>query len=671
MRGEHAASWRPSSLGRTVSWPTKSLVLSFSLLAAVLGSLQPSMAEAPDRPAGDFVYVEMPDGVKLAIAVLYPEGYDKVNPRANPNVDYPKGRDKAKPRANPSVFEDAGWPTLLAMDGYGASSDISNFAGAFDNRYVVVIASLRGTGCSEGNFDFLSRADAEDGKTVIDEWMPDQPWFNGDVGIVGESYWAITGSLVASTQPRELDVVAIANMIDDLYRGAAYRGGIPNHDLPNAFLAGLRPAFEALFLTTGERLGEEASAFAASPSLTDPTCARHITQRQPQPDPYVHMLTVSEDDDWYRRRSPITYAHLIDKPIHLVQHWQDEVTGPRGSNTLWERLQETVPKRIVLSNGIHSNYTDYADDLRWLDCWTYGDGEADNRWCAGDILDPSSRVRLHFEQQGSAWSPTNPPYLSEDWPLPETVWTRYHLRGNGTLSLEAAEPSEKSRTYLSTSADRHTTEGSSNGIGQITFAGGLPDELSYKLIFDSPTALAGPIHLTLEASSTRRDTDFFIDVLDVGPGGEVSYLQRGLLRASHREVDDFLSDLVPTGPEAGAYYRAYHPHTDTTRNPLTAGVPEKIEVELYPLAHMFREGHSLVIKLHAPAPKDPVSAFYTTVPAAPPAMNTVYHRPTVGQGPRNQPSSILLPVMAILPPISTEVPGCGDLRGIPCFRPML
>ena len=65
-------------------------------------------------------------------------------------------------------------------------------------------ASVRGTGCSSGEFDLFSWRSALDGKEIIDNWIPNQPWSNGDVGLLGHSYGGITGFMVAATQPQHL-----------------------------------------------------------------------------------------------------------------------------------------------------------------------------------------------------------------------------------------------------------------------------------------------------------------------------------------------------------------------------------------------------------------------------------------------------------------------------------
>lgn len=633
------------------------LLRGFAFVVLAASSLI-SMPAVIGAPTPSYEYVTMADGVKISVSVTYPSDYAAADPTSNPNND---------------ALDPPGWPTLFQMDGYGGGG--SNFSSSvndrFAGRYVIVYASIRGTGCSGGRFDLFDRVHAEDGRTIIDQWIPEQPWFNGKVGIIGHSYPGLTGWMVASTQPKELDVIAISGLIDDLYRGIVYPGGVPNFGFPAFWTGAYRPAIE--IAGNAGRLANETAAIPSGP--TDPTCARHIAERTADQNtslgaldnPIVQGLTSQEDDTWWQVRSNGSYVKLINKPIHLTQQWQDEQTGPRGANTLFERLE--VPKRIVFTNGVHATTgIANADRLEWLDCWTYGNGDPLDSRCGADTLLGSSKVRIHFEQSGNS-SPTNPAYISSDWPLPETDWTRLFLRDDGTLSLTEGA-NEGALHYVSTPGGRQISEeiGTVSNPGapdvrtsRATFTSG-PDQLRYEYSFAETRALAGPIHLTLRASSSAVDTDFFVDLLDVTPDGTTLYLQRGMLRASHRQVDPYRSDLVESGPQAGSYYRAHHPHTNTTLNLLTPLQPETLQIEIFPLGHVFRQGHSLVMLLHAPPPKDPIS-IYAYVSGRAPAINTVFH---------NGASSILLPFLpanATLP-IGANTPACGSLAGVMCFRPV-
>src|SRR5207245_10535732 len=66
------------------------------------------------------------------------------------------------------------------------------------------------------------------------------------------------------------------------------------------------------------------------------------------------------------------------------------------------------------------------------------------------------------------------------------------------------------------------------------FTTGLPDTLRYTLDFGGvTTAIAGPIDLTLWASLSSPDTDFWAEILDYDTVSKATtFVQRGLLRAS-------------------------------------------------------------------------------------------------------------------------------------------
>ncbi|MFA5890551.1 MAG: CocE/NonD family hydrolase [Actinomycetota bacterium] len=571
--------------------------------------------------AAEYTYVAMADGTKIAISVNYPENFDPDRP--------------------------GGWPTLFAIDGYAGGAGTQSTLG---NNYVGVYASVRGTGCSGGRFDLFDRRHAYDGHEIIENWIVKQPWSNGKVGIVGHSYPGLTGFLVASTNPPHLTAIAVSGLIDDVYRGIVYPGGVPNYGFPLYWSYGFRPAVE-LAANSGRMIDET--------TAPDPTCAANIATRPPKDaldDPFLQGITSQEDETWYAVRSLRSYLHGITKPIHITQQYQDEQTGPRGGHWLWEHITG-VPKRLVLTNGVHgSTSVGSADRAAWLDCWIIKDGQN-----CGEVSDPSKRVRIHFETTDGAGQA---PYVSSNWPLPETDWQRFHLRAAGTLTSEAPAAGEAPTNYVSLTAGRQTaaTGGfgfGNEGAGRITYASG-PDEASYLLDFGAPTAIAGPINLSLWATSTAVDTDFFVDVIDVWPDGRYEFVQRGMQRASHRAIDHLQTDVVQSGPHEGEIYRAYHPHTNATK--LTPLEPTEFEIEVFPVSHFFREGHKLMLKIHAPPPVDPLS-IWAYPSAQPPALNTILQD-------AGHPSSILLPLLPDTSWLPETGPDCGAQVGIPCFTPV-
>ncbi|HVM40915.1 MAG TPA: CocE/NonD family hydrolase, partial [Acidimicrobiia bacterium] len=523
---------------------------------------------------------------------------------------------------------------------------------------VTIYASIRGTGCSGGVFNLFDRRHAEDGYEIIENHIVNEPWSNGKVGIVGHSYPGLTGWMVATTNPPHLEAVAISGLIDDLYRGIVYPGGVPNYGFPLTWTGILRPTFEA---------AGNADRYVNETSGGDPTCAANIASRPTDAvgvtnsalqNPIVNGGTSTDDGDWWRMRSTMTWINGLKKPIHITQQFQDEQTGPRGGHVLFERIPESIPKRLVMTNGVHGT-TSVAqkDRVAWLDCWMQVDESA-----CDQVRNPAKRVNLLVETtSGAAVDPGDFDYSTSDWPAPETEWTRYFLHPDGSMTTTPGED-EATSTYVSTPEGRHLTADlgfglGDNGVGQAGFVSG-PDQLRYDIPFSQDTAIAGPINLTLTASSTAPNTDFFVDVIDVAPDGSFSYVQRGMQRASHREInrDPTRTDYTPDGD----IYRAWHPHTNTTTKLLTPSQPETFEIEVFPIGHVFRAGHKLVMQIHAPPANDPLST-YLWVSGLPPAANTVFHSGA---------SSVLLPVLPTVPRIDAEAPDCGALIGVPCFTPL-
>ena len=100
----------------------------------------------------------------------------------------------------------------------------------------MVYADTRGTGKSEGYYQFFSSEAQKDFYDVI-EWAAKQPWSNENVGLCGVSYYAITQWLVAALQLDFTLDLAEATIISALARtesrGAHSRLDYPKRDDEN------------------------------------------------------------------------------------------------------------------------------------------------------------------------------------------------------------------------------------------------------------------------------------------------------------------------------------------------------------------------------------------------------------------------------------------------------
>ena len=575
--------------------------VSVLVLAGALVATGPSPARAaPNR------YVEMSDGILIAINVRMPDGFEK--------------GDEV-----PTIFEMGGYENGSASgdelnDQFGIHGS-RQLTEQFNKEYATVHASVRGTGCSGGEFDLFSWRSALDGRELV-EWIADQPWSDGDVGIYGHSYSGITGFMVTATRPPHLRVASLSGLIDDLYRGIVYPGGVANYGFPLLWTGGVRPAYDiGGGLQPGLREGQ-------------PECAEAVTtkNRSVLNDPIVQGLQ-DTDNEWYRSRSLITVAERVEVPIHISGAFQDEQTGPRGPYHLYESVTNAPVRHLLMSNGDHGTQQSTAVETRrkaFVDHFMLGSGAIDRGGEQGPGL-PGRHVTTLLELSKDEEKP-NGVLESRDFPLPETEWTNLYLASKSRLTPQKPGPDGGSDMYASGSMRQSWSYQGGWNAGPPVTTQDAPDELTYSTKkFVKPTLIDGPATATLFARSTAVDTEFFVQVIDEAPDGTRSYVQRGMLRASHRAIMKGLSDKL----ENGRIYRPHRPHTNPTS--IMPGETYEYLVEIFPFAHVFRPGHRLVVKISAPPAVD---SYYVYLPKRLPAVNTILHD-------EEHPSHLMLPFVSL------------------------
>ena len=566
--------------------------LSGILVAALIATLTVvAAAPATAAPTG---YVEMSDGIKIAINVRTPNDFDRTKT----------------------------YPTIFEMSGYdGGSSDGTTPFGVagegsrgltkiFNKDYVTVHASVRGTGCSGGEFDLFSWRSALDGRELI-EWIADQKWSDGKVGIYGHSYGGITGFMVGATRPPHLTAMSVSGLIDDLYRGITYPGGVSNYGFPLLWTLGVRTVYDV--------------GGGTWPGLTagDEECAANLATRNRTVlnDPVVQGIS-DTDNTWWQSRALMNYAERIEVPIHIAGAYQDEQTGPRGPYHLFEMVDNAPARRLLMSNGDHGTQTSpefQSERLAWMDQWMRGE---DNGY-------PRTSVRTLFEM---ADNESNGELVTDTFPLENTNWTDYYLNPDGELSSTRPAKDGGSDVYFSGSPRQAWSYQAGHTAGSPFTTADGPDELAFATSkFKEPTALVGPLTATLFVQSTATDSDLFVQLIDEAPDGSRYFITRGLLKASHRAIMGGLSDKLADG----TIYRPHRPHTNPTR--IEPGTTYRYLIEIFPVGHIFRPGHRLVVKIHTPPLAD---SYYVYVPRRQPTINTVLHD-------AEHPSSLMLPFVSL------------------------
>lgn len=554
----------------------------------------------------EFTFATMADGVEIALAVGYPRAYDPAEPAAK-------------------------WPAVLEMHGY-PDSTIPQSPAAFGDHYVTVRASVRGAGASGGAIEAISLQNGLDGHEIIENWIVKQPWSNGRVALHGHSWPGLTALMIAATDPPHLSAVAISGVFDDVYRDIGRIGGIRNAGFPADWMANL-------YRPTGPFGSGEAARQARGLSHDE---YERIVASRPEwnlaEELFWKSMISHEYEPAFAQASPGHFAAGVRAPIHIVHAYQDEQTGASGV-WLWRAIADDVPRRLVLTNGDHGEVGRFARERRqWLDYWTLDEQHG------SDFTDPERRVQVYFETPRDSGE-INAPYVSSDFPLPETVWTRFYCREGESLSREPPP-----------------AQASGGDSYRVLFGAqdGQWDGVRYLLPFDQPTALCGPIAAHLWVTCDTIDTDLFVAIADVGPDGAVQPLQRGLLRASHRAID---AERSVSAEVDGQPARIRPRHTHRNLEPLVPGEPYLLEVEVFPVGHVFRPGHQLALWISQPPQADPVTRHpdgrpaYRYESAPPPAQVTILRG---GQ----HASSVVLPLLPVLPPVGETPPPPGAQAGI-------
>ncbi len=265
-------------------------------------------------------------------------------------------------------------------------------------------------------------------------------------------------------------------------------------------------------------------------------------------------------DEWYRERSPA--LEHIDVPVLSAGNWGAFHLHLRG-NVEGFKAVASANKRLVMMTGSHIDpfYSEWgkAEQLRFLDRWVRG---VDN----GAEDDPPVRLAIRHGEQ-IEWR------NEYEWPLARTQWRRYYLDAR-SASLSWSPPGDEGAiSYLAPRAS-------------VTFrAAPVVDEVE----------ITGPVRLRLWIRATAPDTDVFValrhfdenddELYGVGPRGGPVPMAVGWLRASHRELD-----LERTGVG-----RPWHTHTH--HQPLVAGEPTALDVEIWPTSIVLAPGHHLRLEI--------------------------------------------------------------------------
>ncbi len=535
--------------------------------------------------------------------------------------------------------------------------------------YLVAFQDCRGRYASEGVFTkYVNKP--EDGYDAV-EWLAGLPYCNGDIGMRGGSYGAHVQAGAAKLNPPHLKTIVVkvggtSNGWDHAIRN---NGAFALKQLTWAF-SNIRketddPVIKELF--TREKIGDW---FQTLPLKR----GRNPLAVSPNFEDYIfEMMTRTDYDDYWKQMGVNWveyYEQTSDIPMIHCSGWYDNYCGSAIDNFVGLSKVKKSPVRLLMGPWIHGSFEDTASGdvefgpaaaisnyeydwhLQWYDHFLKGKQNG---------VGEEPTVKLFVMGTGDGHKDKNGRLFhggfwrtADQWPLPETEFTRYYFHGNGLLSPEDPKKDKPPITYTFDPTDPVPTIGGSmaaswplwtggvfdqrereyTGDPQKGFYGSKPPYLPLKSRHDvvvyqteplkEDVEVVGPIVVTLHASSNRVDTDFTTKLIDVYPpsadfpSGFEMNLTDGILRARYRNSPEKQELMEP-----GTIYQ--------------------FTIKPFGTANVFKKGHRIRVDISSsnfprfdvnPNTGEPLGLNRRTVTAE----NTIHHETT-------HPSYVVLPII--------------------------
>jgi len=534
------------------------------------------------------VYVRMRDGVRVAVDVYRPDI---------------EGRFPALYASSPYQKDHVYLPAIPIFH-KRETNDIEWFV---RRGYAYVHADIRGTGKSvEGEWRFHSFPEQNDHYDLI-EWIAAQPWCSGRVGMIGESYYGWTQWFAAATQPPHLATIVPFDAGADMYRDVIYHGGLLNSGFLTWWHCNLR-----------------ANHLLDEPGPYPPDQLRWDMVYEVLRHPFY-------DEFWLERTADFKKIRV---PVYSIGIWHKVHLHLRGNLCGFEQLE--VPKKLLVCDGnylgdemaIFHSPEMKLELLRWYDHWLKGND-------TGIMNEPP--VKLFIRSGDTGYRDEN------EWPIARAEYTRFYLQpgpagavtslNDGGLSTQPPPAGAASFEYEYPSPNWRAWK----TYGTAPVINGVPHPTMEILTYSSEPLqedleVTGPIYLVLYASSTQKDTDFYVRLVDQAPDKEQQkgappkgrILTRGWLRASHRELDS----------QRSSPRRPFHSHSNPS--PIEPGKIYRYDIEVLPTSNLFRKDHRIRIDLsNGDSPVFDLGGHHYGIKMG---KDTIYHD-------GDHPSHIVLPII--------------------------
>ncbi len=474
-----------------------------------VGALE--LVEAFPRPIHECenVWIVMPDGCRLGARIWRPAD--------------------AEDRPVPAILE---YLPYRKRDGT-AERDARTHPVYAGHGYACVRVDIRGNGESEGlMWDEYLRQEQDDALEVI-AWIADQPWCDGNVGMMGISWGGFNALQVAARQPAALKAIITLCSTDDRYADDIhYKGG--------AML--------------GENLGWASTMFAYSSRPPDPLLVGDAWRRmwldrlENTPLLIDNWLRHQRRDEFWKHGSVCEDFSAIKAAVFAVGGW-----GDAYKNAIPRMLSGLEAPTLGLTGPWVHKYPHLAvpgpaidflgESLRWWDHWLKGEptGIMDEPRYRAYLME-SVRPRTAYPHRDGRW------VAESEWPSPCIEPQSWWL---GPMGLGARPPSgERAHTVSSP----QSTGGEGGEYCAMWLGPEWPGDQrrddAGSLVFDTlplaeRTEILGAPVVRLELEVDRPRAFIAARLCDVWPDGDSTRVSFGILNLCHLDGHERPCDVEP------------------------------------------------------------------------------------------------------------------------------
>ncbi len=403
------------------------------------------------------------------------------------------------------------------------------FAG---HGYASIRVDIRGSGDSDGILlDEYLKQEQDDALSVID-WVCDQPWSTGRVGMFGKSWGGFNSLQVAAREHPALQAIMTLCSTDDRYQDDVhYRGG--------NILASDMLWWASTMFTYNAR--------PQDPAVVGDTWRENWLERVTDTPPFaIEWLSHQRRDDYWKHGSINEDYSKVSIPVFAVGGWQDAYTDAIF------RMMEHLPNAKGLIGPWAHEYPEVAtpeptigflqESIRFFDHWLKDTdtGMYDEPKFQAWIQEPE-KPQVTYDQRPGRW------IGMDHWPNEDVTSEKWYPN-----EQSLTEESKKEAVMLIPSVQEH-------GFYAGTFCPfGQPGDLPADQRLENSKAVV------FTSEPIKEDVDYFgepvfharlsadqdnamvvVRLMDKAPTGESTLISWGMLNLNHYKSHEHPEALVP------------------------------------------------------------------------------------------------------------------------------